>query len=144
MSLGLLADALAAWKHQRQQLPRLAYQGDVLRPFEDLPDGLQNVVLDLATVAAVDQDGFRPVWKCLYGKYADEWLFGLALCGLDGDETLMDMARSMVQDQALRSKYYGSRLWLQNSTLVGAQQVTTAPCHACYQCISNTCSGTCC
>jgi hypothetical protein len=125
-----LEAALAAWQQSRSGCDLIQAQEE----FGRLPLGLQNLILDAATVARRSRySALQCMWRSWHGFEATTWLDELRLCGVmrpsqldsriwDIDPNLAYLAQSVLLDP--QSCHYGSRLWMHNGEVLGWQQVS--------------------
>jgi hypothetical protein len=125
-----LEAALAAWQDSRNEDDRVKAQ----QAFESLPLGHQNLILDDATVGRLEGgDLLECIWQSWHGDEATTWLKELQQCRLTMSDTeslgigiyddLEQLAHSVLSDP--QSCHYGSRLWVQEGNVLGAQQVSS-------------------
>lgn len=138
--LGAFKAAVTACRERQDEGSR----AEALRLFDALEPWQQESILDFATVASVhelnfEQTAFGSVWQRWPGVDSEAWFTELQQCGLavtDPDDLhntcgliapLAEMARSILLDP--QSRYFGSRLWMQNGVVNGAQQVSSHGSH---------------
>lgn len=129
--LGAFKAAVTAWHESKDEASR----AEALRLFDTLELGQQEIILYLATVARPNwahSSMFGRAWQRWYGDNVNTWLTELQQCGLATlpsgfqvlEPPLAELACSIVQDPD--SRYYGSRVWVQDGVVLGAQKVSTA------------------
>jgi hypothetical protein len=126
-----LVAALRAWEESKDEASRHEALSTARTQFEELPLGLQNILLDLATVAHMESlDMLMCIWRGWHGEQAEQWLSDLQRHGLvtsynelvASHAAVGSLGRSILEDAS--SQHHGSRIWLKDSALQGLQQVS--------------------
>ncbi|WIA38694.1 hypothetical protein OEZ86_001996 [Tetradesmus obliquus] len=127
---GAFRAAVTAW-HERQDESSRA---EALRLFDDLEPWQQESILDFASVAPVeqiyyDQAAFGSIWQRWPGVDSEAWFSELQQRGLAVTDhcnslgltiPLAELAWSILLDP--HSRHSGSRLWVQDGVVKGAQE----------------------
>jgi hypothetical protein len=132
-SLQLWAAAVNDWaraeiRHEDEASRNAAFNTSH-RHFQNLPEGLQHMLLDLATVARGQRcDVFLRTWEAWHGQQANQWLNELWSSQLvertiscDVSSAVTKFGRRVLGDPG--SPHYGSRIWQKDGALKGLQDV---------------------